>query len=296
MTENGMDIVQTSVFGLSKKGGNPCTVVRNADQLSMEMMQSMAATFGFETVFILKSRENECDYRLRYFAPNHGMGMCVHATIAAITVLVKQEECLKQSLLIETSVGLIPVYWKMEGESVVVTVEQFKPTLQTDNPSIAEVALALCIPETDINPLFLIQSLSTSRPKLIIPIKNTVILHNLKPNFQKLWAICDKFEITGFYPFVVLNKNELEARQFPNQSGYDEDPATGVAASALGAYVTLYNVCGTNQEGWNAYHIYQGETMGKPSKIQVEIEVDNKKIIRTRISGNAIILQSGRIQ
>ncbi|MEK5444815.1 MULTISPECIES: PhzF family phenazine biosynthesis protein [unclassified Fredinandcohnia] len=291
-----MNVVQTNVFGISKNGGNPCTVVRNADHLSIGMMQSMAATFGFETVFILESRAKECDYRLRYFAPKHEMEMCVHATIAAVTVLVKQEECLKQSLLIETSVGVVPVHWKMEEKSVVVTVEQFKPTLQTDNPSIAEVAVALSIPENDINPLFPIKSVSTSRPKLMIPIKNSVILHNLKPNFQKLWSVCDKFKITGFYPFAVLCKNELKARQFPNQSGYDEDPATGVAASSLGVYVTLYNVCGTSQEGWNIYHIYQGETMGKPSKIQAEIEVENKKIIRTRISGNAIILQSGRIQ
>lgn len=296
MSVNGMDIVQTNVFGLSRNGGNPCTVVLNADQVSTVKMQSMATTFGFETVFILKSKTKECDIRLRYFAPNLEMGMCVHATIAAVTVLVKQEDCLKQSLLIETSVGLIPVHWKMEEESVLVTVEQFKPTFQTENPSVADVAEALGIPENDINPLFPIQSVSTSRPKLIIPIKDFVILHNLKPNFQKLWAVCDKFEITGFYPFVVLDKNDLEARQFPNQSGYDEDPATGVAASSLGAYVTLYNVCGTNQEGWNTYHIYQGETMGKPSKIQVEIEVENKKIISTRISGNAIILQSRRIQ
>nr|WP_309098311.1 PhzF family phenazine biosynthesis isomerase [Fredinandcohnia onubensis] len=296
MSENELNIVQTNVFGLSKNGGNPCTVVLNGDHLSTVMMQSMSVTFGFETVFILKSRANDCDYRLRYFAPNHEMGMCVHATIAAVTVLVKQEDCLKQSLFIETSVGFIPVHWKMKEESIVVTVEQFKPTFLTENPSDVDVALALNIPENDINPLFPIQSVSTSRSKLITPIKNSVILHNLKPNFQKLWAVCDKFEITGFYPFVVLDKNVLEARQFPNQSGYDEDPATGVAASALGAYVTLYNVCGTNQEGWNTYHIYQGETMGKPSKIQAEIEIDNKKIIRTRISGNAIILQSGGIQ
>ena len=66
----------------------------------------------------------------------------------------------------------------------------------------------------------------------------------------------------------------FECRQFPRSSGYQEDPATGIAAAALAASLHFDNDNGndTNNTSTNSiasYDIYQGTAMGRPSLIQV---------------------------
>ncbi|MEZ2737170.1 PhzF family phenazine biosynthesis protein, partial [Aneurinibacillus aneurinilyticus] len=80
----------------------------------------------------------------------------------------------------------------------------------------------------------------------------------------------------------------VQARQFPKRAGYNEDPATGVAASALGAYLTENKVFYPLKDGWNSYKIIQGIAMGRPSIIKSETFIQENKIIRTRVKGNAI--------
>ena len=70
------------------------------------------------------------------------------------------------------------------------------------------------------------------------------------------------------------NNISLECRQFPRSSGYQEDPATGIAAAALAASLHFDNDNGndTNNASTNSiasYDIYQGTAMGRPSLIQV---------------------------
>ena len=80
------------------------------------------------------------------------------------------------------------------------------------------------------------------------------------------------------------------ARQFPKRSGYNEDPATGVAASALGAYLVDNGIAKSN-EGWNSFTVMQGFAMGRPSMIYSDILMENGKIVKTRVKGNAEITE-----
>ena len=76
------------------------------------------------------------------------------------------------------------------------------------------------------------------------------------------------------------------ARQFPKRAGYNEDPATGVAASALGAYLARHQVLPV-AEGWNRYTVMQGFAMGRPSVIYSEIQIEDSSITGTRVRGMA---------
>ncbi|KKK80876.1 hypothetical protein LCGC14_2819100, partial [marine sediment metagenome] len=231
-------------------------------------------------------------YKFRYFVPNHEMEMCVHATIAGATFLVKHSLVKENKIQIETLLGIITVKWKINSDhSILITVNQFPPKFAKNNPSKNEVAECLNTSEENIDITdFPIQSVSTSRSKLIIPIINDDELHNLKPNFKKLWELCEGYNTTGFYPFSLHTKNknyDFEARQFPNNVGYDEDPATGVAACALGAYLTEYSkkINFNNKE----IIIGQGKAINRPSKIIVTTSKE-KTLIATKVSGYAKII------
>ena len=53
MSKLNLTVIRTNVFGITLEGGNPCPIVFEADKLSGEQMQRLAAQFGLETAFIL---------------------------------------------------------------------------------------------------------------------------------------------------------------------------------------------------------------------------------------------------
>ena len=86
----------------------------------------------------------------------------------------------------------------------------------------------------------------------------------------------------GFYPFtteVFIADSHFHARQFNPLAGIDEDPITGIAAGALGAYWGhQHNDCHAT------YIIEQGYSMRKFGRVYVTTAEDS-----VAISGYAVI-------
>ena len=286
------ETIHTVVFQAKEGGGNPCPVTLNADALTAEEMQRMTKEFGQESAFLMKASRPDCHIKARYFVPLHEMEMCIHATIGSTTVLVERGIMQTSPIFFETFFGPVQVDWRRcEDGTIQVGVHQFVPKFMEQNPTREEVCQALRIPMEDLGE-GKIQSVATTRWKLIVPLVSREVLDGLQPDFEKLWELCDRYETTGFYPCVPerdeQGKAVFYARQFPKRAGYNEDPATGVAASALGAYLAKYGEpC---QEGWNRYTIMQGFAMGRPSRIDSDIQVKDGEIVGTRVTGSAFLV------
>ncbi len=283
------DVVHTVVFSYQQGGGNPCPVVLGGDQYSTAQMQEMTKAFMQETAFVCSPENAESDFKLRYFVPLHEMGMCVHATVGCATVLVRRGLATESPIRFGTQFGTVCAEWTRRGDEIDVAVAQFLPTFSDKKPTTQEVCKALGIGAEQLAP-YPIQSVATSRQKLMVPLKERETLDNLRPDFDYLWQLCDEYDTTGFYPFApgkdADGQDVFFARQFPKRAGYDEDPATGVAASALGAYLVGLALCPA-QQGWNSFRILQGFAMGKPSVITSEVFLSGDKITATRIKGTA---------
>lgn len=291
-------VVYTRVFGATPKGGNPCPVVGDADALTTEQMQGLAAQFGVETAFVLAPQHVGADLRLRYFVPLYEMEMCVHATVGVATVLARQQRLPTSTVRIETPLGILPVHWWQEDEDLWVTVEQFPPTFAPERPSGAEIAAVLGIAEDaidrDVGP---IQPVSVSLSKLMIPLVDFGALDSCAPDAERVGWLCERYHTTGLYPFTLKTRSkerQVEARQFPRQAGYVEDAATGVAAAALAAYLLRYGVFGTPSDGWQGFAMGQGEVMGQPSLMRAAALVEAGQVTQTRITGQARILGEER--
>jgi predicted PhzF superfamily epimerase YddE/YHI9 len=80
---------------------------------------------------------------------------------------------------------------------------------------------------------------------------------------------------------------------FPCAPGFPEDAATGVAAGALGVYLTLHDgKCG---DGVHKLRVAQGYAMGAPSLIKAITECDKQEITRVAIQGIATEIAQERI-
>ncbi len=288
------ETIHTIVFQAGEGGGNPCPVTLNANGLTAAQMQAMTHSFGAESSFLMKPERLDCDVKVRYFLPLHETDMCMHATVGSATVLVRRGMFQKSPILFETNLGPMRVEWSGRDGNIDVAVEQFPPQYGQTAPA-EEVCQALRIAPSALTGAP-VQAVSTSRFKLMVPLAGKAVLDSLEPDFQLLWALCDRYGATGFYPFALETGHGaqpvLYARQFPNRAGYNEDPATGVAASALAAYLAAHRLVPVRQ-GWNQFTVFQGEAMGRPSVIYSDVYVEESGITRTRIRGNARIVSTG---
>jgi trans-2,3-dihydro-3-hydroxyanthranilate isomerase len=217
------------------------------------------------------------------------MKMCVHATIAATTLLIETGRCTNDPARITTALGTLDIAW--DGTRAVLA--QFPAVFGEPVLGAARrrVLHALNVDDSAGE----IVSVSTARAKLIVALADEVTLDALEPDFELVWEICDELGVTGFYPFARLDEPgataDVAARQFPRRTGYEEDPATGVAACALGAYLSAQS---TGPQGWQSWTIAQGRAMGHRSLITAEARSDESgAIAATRVSGQARRLGPG---
>ena len=297
-----MRMISTTVFSDGPGGGNPAPVFLDADSMTSEEMQKAAAELGQEAVFVLKpgpgdrgiqegcSVQKDCDVRLRYFVPDHELSICAHDTIGAVTVMLQEGLLKGNSAVIGTGAGPVHVDWEKDDRGTLVMMEQFLPEFRADVPAAEDLLRALRIPAESlaVSPEVPAECVSTSRFKLMVPVKDRETLDSLKPDLELLWSLCDECGCSGFYVFArdFEKTDTCYARQFPCRSGYDEDPATGIAAAALGAYWVRHGLMKA-EEGWNRLRVYQGHAMGRPSFLAADVRLGSGVINGIRVCGYA---------
>lgn len=283
-----VEIGQWVVFPRSSTlGGNPCPLVTDAGGLAPSQMQAIAAHYCHESGFVTSADASSAG--LRFFVPRHEMRMCVHATIAAVTALTSAGVLAGQQAVVRTASGEHAVSLGT-GEPPEVTVEQNPPSLGPAAAIHHQVAAALRLPEESMVTTSPIQPVSVSRAKLIVPVRDAGAVHRARPDYPALWALCQRQGSTGAYVFAPHadgDRSHLVARQFPVDAGYPEDPATGVAAAALAAYLAQGSSPG--QPTWIRITIDQGDAMGRPSSLRAAALAGPSGISRTSVTGRAVL-------
>ncbi len=79
---------------------------------------------------------------------------------------------------------------------------------------------------------------------------------------------------------------------FAPQFGIPEDPATGSAAAAFAGVAREFE---KPEDGVHAITIEQGFEMGRPSLIQLTMEIRGGELVAGEIGGSAVIVSQGTI-
>jgi PhzF family phenazine biosynthesis protein len=265
-----MTVDLVHVFSYEGKGGNPCPVVCDAAGMSDSEMQAVARDAGHESGFVLPAEGAEFDYRFRYWVPNHEMEMCGHATVGALWLLAGKGLLTAGEVRIRTLSGAVSGFIGRDAAGApVVEVTQPAGTVRELNPADSDAVLdVLGMERSDLLDLP-VQNAVTSRIKTIVPVRDVGRLNALTPDFDRVKGLCDAIGSTGLYPYAPQNEAQLfDARQFPRSSGYPEDAATGIAATALSFGLLKNGLVAPNAE---PIHIFQGRAMGHLSEIKVRL-------------------------
>jgi trans-2,3-dihydro-3-hydroxyanthranilate isomerase len=266
-------VAHTVAFADGPGGGNPCPVVFGAEGWSDEEMRAAAAEFGHETCFVLppSSSSGGAAARLRYFVPNHEMEMCVHATVAA-SVLLGVEDGGR----VETPLATRTVRRPAADEAIVeLGAVAVGPRVGAERVAAVLGGGAAAVTGAAV-------SVSVARPKLLVPLADEATLDALAPDFDSLWALCDELRTTGVYAYTLEARDaDVAARQFPVRAGYDEDPATGVAAGALVAWLAR------ERDADQDVRVAQGRAMGRPSVLHATARFDGGGELHVAVGGRA---------
>lgn len=303
-----IEVVHARVFALEGEGGNPCPVVLAADALSAGEMLALARRFGQDTAFVLRSRAPGADLRVRYFLPEREMGFSGHATIAALSVWRAVTSDARAELRFETVNGVFGATLAPRGDE-----DEVEVTLATGAPALGQVlapedvAAALGVePEAADVSRGPVQIVGAPRAKVLVPLRDHAALDALRPDFELLWTLCERWSATGFYAFTLRPQrasSSADARQFPYRAGFPEDPATGVAAAALAAYLAhhertregLVHDGTTARDDVREYVFLQGRAMGAQSRIAARAVLRGGEVVDTAVTGSALIAGRERV-
>ena len=273
MTSELVQVV--NVFATGPGGGNPAPIVLNAAGMSDGEMQAVAMASGQESGFVLPPAPGSSDdFEFRFWVPNHEMSMCGHATIGAVWLLHQAGRISSDEVNIRTASGLVVARIDAaDPHHVVVNISQPEGVVETStDPATAKAEICAVLDTTpgELADLPVLNS-RTSRVKTLVPMRSVAALTALAPRFDQIEALCTRIGSTGLYPYAVVDQQSrrFDARQFPQSSGYPEDPATGVAAAAL-AFGLLQ--MGIVERTAVPIVISQGVAMGRPSAISVSFE------------------------
>ncbi len=278
------------------KTGNPAGVVLDAAGLDDREMQAIAAKVGAsETAFVLPS--DRATRRLRFFTPDAEIDFCGHATLAAWWSLAEagviEQEADVSRFSQETNVGVLQV--DVHGESGAptrVVMTQGRPEIVENRIMAMEVVPFLGVPRASVEvPRCPIQIASTGLKHLIVPLDTPERVASMTPNLDQLGAWCERRGVHTVHVFAIRRERpvpEVKARAFAPHLGIPEDPATGTASGALGAYLVV-NRGVPVQAPVTEVRCFQGDETGHPSRIDVEVAVQaltgGHKPIKVKVGG-----------
>ncbi|MFT4910310.1 MAG: trans-2,3-dihydro-3-hydroxyanthranilate isomerase, partial [Natronomonas sp.] len=116
-------------------------------------------------------------------------------------------------------------------------------------------------------------------------------LSGLAPDFRAIAELSDELGVTGLYAFTfdaLEADSTLHGRMFAPAVGVDEDPVTGTASGAVGAY--LREVEAFDGELPEEMVLEQGHFIDRPGRVRVRARTDP-----VSIGGRAVTAFEGTI-
>ncbi|MFM7065744.1 MAG: PhzF family phenazine biosynthesis protein [Gammaproteobacteria bacterium] len=286
-------VFQVDAFTRELFAGNPAGVVLGAEELETATMQTLARELNHtDTAFVLPADGNDHDLRLRFFTPENETGFVGHATVAAHIALLAVGGGRPGVVRQRSSTGLYEVEVRDGAHptvSVAYPAPQLLPPLGDRERSMLLDAMGLSSVALDARcPLSIARRTNT---RLMIGLREPEALAALSPDREALKRLSAHLGADSYFAFVrdAHGPATTAARLFCPHHPRPEDPVSGNAHGMLGAYLVSHGLLPV-RAGRASFTGRQGESLGRPGEVGVEIEGESGHPRRVRISGTARIV------
>ena len=289
-TETGrtVSVLRSAAFGLTPEGGNPAGVVVVADDLNPADMQHVAAEVDYaETAFVTGATDSQPS--IRFFSPIAEVPFCGHATIATAVALVEQCVHSAGEHVFRTSVGPIAIRTRVENGVVHAAFTSVDPSWEPmPAATLSTLAALIGIEEHDLDdrmPPALVFA-GNVHPVIVIAEREVFDSFTFDPKLARRIMDAHGWPAT----VTILHGTAptgFTARNIFPVGRITEDPATGSAAAAIGAYVRAFALASLPA----IVIVQQGAHVGRPS----ELVVDVPETGGITVSGSAIEIDTIQI-
>lgn len=297
-------------FTTDPLAGNPAGVVPDAAGLADGQMQRIARELNAsETAFLRPSKT--ADRRVRYFTPTQEVDLCGHATIASHALLAA-EGLADGTHSLETNVGELSIelddgtVWMDQNppeiEAIDADYDALARTLGTEPVALREAGRDLPVARA-----------STGLPFLVVPVTYLERLGEMDPDMEAVESLSAAHDVRGVYAFTfdTLSPDAtLHGRCFVPSAGVPEDPVTGTASGACGAYLDRFRAFdgseATGEEGAEAaddpdratpaeMRFEQGHALDRPGLVRVRASRATSEGV-VRVGGEAVVSLDGELR
>jgi trans-2,3-dihydro-3-hydroxyanthranilate isomerase len=300
--ERFFDLWRVDVFTDTPLTGNPLAVFPRATGLWDIEMQAIAREMNLsETAFLLPPTNPSANYRLRIFTPAKEIPFAGHpsigsAYVAALEGLVPRREG-STVIYTELEIGVLPLEVLVEGDRVTkVTMTQGEPAVGSQKVEVPPLARALRLPAREVGIKGLRPGLaSTGSWSLQVPVRSLDAVRRVDPDHRALGKLLAAYgPQVDCYVFALEAERpeaHVHARMFSPSAGIVEDPATGSAAGACGAYLAA-----KGRLPADTFVIEQGLEIHHGSRIEVSVQTEDSTPKVVRVGGQVTPLIRGNLR
>jgi len=307
--------IQVDVFTDKPFGGNPLAVFSEAEGLTTEEMQRLAREMNLsESTFVLPPQTPGADFKVRIFTPAVELPFAGHPVVGTHWVLahlgrVDLHEPVTQ-VRFELGVGVLPADLHVAGGQVErVVMTQDRPTFHAMLEDVADGSTELKVlaeglglaPEAITETGLPVHVVSTGVPQMMVPVRSLAEVQALDPGRLNAAALNRACHAAGTECVLVFTfqterpEATVHVRVFAPLLGVPEDPATGSANGALGAYLVHHRAVPVTEP---TTHILseQGAEIGRPSTLYIEVDSVGEEITAVRVGGQVVPVAEGMVR
>ena len=258
-------------------GGNPAGVVLEAAGMSEVRMLAIAADLGYSETAFLSGTD------IRYFSPLAEVPFCGHATIATAVALAERDG--PGEVVLATASGPVPVATRRDQHGRILATLTSVParTSEIAPTDLTELLASLRWAADDLDPALPPRVGYAGARHPVIAAATRRRLAALDYDFDRLARLMAARDWTTIQLVWRESATHFHSRNPFPPGGVVEDPATGAAAAALGAYLRDLELVPLPA----TVTIHQGEDLGRPGELTVGIRADRAEI---EVSGTAVAI------
>jgi PhzF family phenazine biosynthesis protein len=271
------DVLRYAAFTDTPSGGNPAGVVLDAGGLSEAEMLAIAADVGYSETAFLAGDD------IRYFSPLAEIPFCGHATIATGVALAERRG--PGDVVLQTRGGPVPVTTRRDDHGrITATLTSIPPRVEPlAAADLEEIVAALGWDTAELDPALPPRVSYVGGYYPIVAAASRERLAALDYDFDRLGALMAARDWTTIQLVWREDPDRFHSRNPFPPGGVVEDPATGAAAAALGAYLRELDLVTLPA----TVTVLQGEDLGRPGRLLVDIDADRPGI---DVTGTAVAI------
>ena len=286
-----LDVFTDRVFG-----GNPLAVLPDAAGLDAAAMQKVARELNLsETTFVFPPEDPSHAFRVRIFSPGREMPFAGHPTVGTAFALGATGAVSLTGdatrVVLGLNVGPVPVVIRSEEGSVRAAELSVARLPERCGPALGgEGGAALAgLKTSDVvaEP----ESWSCGLPFLFVPLRESGAVARARLDRVRWEELPGEERPAGLCVFCRDDQG-VHARVFAPDVGIEEDPATGSAAAALAGMLAPRS---GHRDGTVRWTVRQGLEIGRPSRIDVEVDLRGGEIEAVRVGGACVRVSEGTL-